>query len=118
LLETAQTLTLLMATRVAIAEGRVMTDQFAAGWYSDPAGTPRLRYFDGYAWTEQYAALTPAAWAPPQPLSMPIQRQERIWWKRKRILIPVAVIGIVAINAANTPRSNQVATSPATTIPT
>ncbi len=101
-----------------------MTDQFAAGWYSDPAGTPRLRYFNGHEWTEQYAALTPAAWPPPQTLSQPIkpsmsvERRERSWWKRKRVLIPVAVLGLVAINAANTPRSSQVATPPATTIPT
>lgn len=95
-----------------------MTDQFIAGWYSDPAGTPRLRYFDGHAWTEHYAALTPAAWAPPQMPSKPIERQEHSWWKRKRVLIPVAVLGMVAINAANTPKSNQVATPPATTIAT
>ncbi len=94
-----------------------MTDQFAAGWYSDPAGTRRLRYFDGHAWTEQYAALTPAAWAPPQTSSMPIAPQERTWWKRKRMLIPIAAISIVVINAANTPKSNRVA-SPATTIAT
>jgi Excalibur calcium-binding domain/Protein of unknown function (DUF2510) len=95
-----------------------MTDQFAAGWYPDPAGTPRLRYFDGHAWTEQYAALAPAAWPPPQTASAPIKRQERAWWKRKRVLIPAAVMGIVVINVANTPRSVRVATSPATTIAT
>lgn len=25
-----------------------------AGWYSDPAGTPQQRYFDGTDWTEHY----------------------------------------------------------------
>jgi hypothetical protein len=95
-----------------------MTDQFAAGWYPDPSGTPRLRYFDGHAWTEHYAALAPAAWAPPQTSNAPIERQKRGSWKRKRVLIPAAVIAIGVINVANTPRSNRVATSPATTIAT
>ena len=93
-----------------------MTDQFAAGWFPDPAGTPRLRYFDGHAWTEHHAALTPAAWPPPQTSSIAVERQARTWWKRKRALIPTAVVGLLAINAANTPRANRVATSPATTI--
>ena len=29
----------------------------AAGWYSDPSGTPGQRYFDGTDWTEHQAAL-------------------------------------------------------------
>jgi Domain of unknown function (DUF4352)/Protein of unknown function (DUF2510) len=28
-----------------------------AGWYPDPSGAPRQRYFDGKAWTENYAPL-------------------------------------------------------------
>jgi Protein of unknown function (DUF2510) len=27
----------------------------AAGWYPDPAGAPRQRYFDGQEWTERYS---------------------------------------------------------------
>jgi Excalibur calcium-binding domain/Protein of unknown function (DUF2510) len=95
-----------------------MTDQFAPGWYPDPAGTPRLRYFDGHTWTEQYAALIPAAWPPPSAPGTPIKQPARAGWKRKRVLIPAAVIGLLAINAVNTPRSSRVATSPSTTIAT
>jgi hypothetical protein len=101
-----------------------MTDQYAAGWYPDPAGIPQLRYFDEHGWTEQYAALMPTAWPPPQPQpqpqpsSMPVKQQARTWWKRKRVLIPAAAIGLLAINAANSPRPNSVATPPVTTIAT
>ena len=28
-----------------------------AGWYADPEGRPMNRYWDGAAWTEQYAPL-------------------------------------------------------------
>ena len=31
-----------------------------ADWYPDPAGSGRLRYFDGSAWTEHYSAPAPA----------------------------------------------------------
>lgn len=29
----------------------------APGWYPDPSGAPRQRYFDGHAWVEHYAPL-------------------------------------------------------------
>lgn len=38
----------------------------APGWYPDPAGAPRQRYWDGQRWTEQYQPLTSSknyAWA-------------------------------------------------------
>ena len=46
-----------------------MTDQNsstpAAGWYPDPAGTPRTRWWDGTRWTENYSEpATPAAATP------------------------------------------------------
>jgi hypothetical protein len=28
-----------------------------SGWYPDPGGAPRQRYFDGSAWTEHYAPV-------------------------------------------------------------
>lgn len=37
----------------------------APGWYPDPAGTLRQRYFDGRNWTENYAPLPQGAGRPP-----------------------------------------------------
>ena len=36
-----------------------------AGWYPDPAGTPRQRWWDGGAWTEHYNEVPVAAAAQP-----------------------------------------------------
>ena len=41
----------------------------AAGWYPDPAGTSRTRWWDGTRWTENYSA--PAAQAAATPWSTP-----------------------------------------------
>jgi hypothetical protein len=38
-----------------------------AGWYPDPSGEPRRRYWDGAAWTEHVAPLPP----PPTPHAWP-----------------------------------------------
>ncbi len=35
------------------------------GWYPDPSGAPRQRYFDGRAWTEHYSAPTQQLAGPP-----------------------------------------------------
>lgn len=32
-------------------------EQPMAGWYPDPEGKPMLRYWDGGAWTEQFAPM-------------------------------------------------------------
>ena len=41
------------------------------GWYPDPAGDPtRLRYYDGYQWTDQYTAN------PQQPAASPYVTQQ------------------------------------------
>ena len=38
-----------------------------AGWYPDPQDPRYLRYWDGAAWTDQVAALSPGATPPPLP---------------------------------------------------
>jgi len=37
------------------------------GWYSDPAGGPGQRWWDGYAWTDTVVLPTPPPPPPPQP---------------------------------------------------
>ncbi len=43
------------------------TGQPAAGWYPDPDGTGQQRYYDGTAWTANYAPGAGAAEAAPPP---------------------------------------------------
>ena len=35
-----------------------------AGWFPDPSGQPMLRYWDGAAWTEQFAPMSAPPLAP------------------------------------------------------
>ncbi|MEO3794452.1 DUF2510 domain-containing protein [Nonomuraea sp. B10E15] len=48
-----------------------MTTQTPAGWYPDPYGEPRLRWWDGSQWTDATHAQEPAAGAPQQPVTGP-----------------------------------------------
>src|SRR5213080_2855878 len=38
----------------------------SAGWYADPAGSPHLRWWDGYQWTAHLAAYPAATASVPQ----------------------------------------------------
>ena len=40
--------------------------QPAPGWYPDPAGSPRLRWWNGGMWTEQYQPIPTQRQAMPQ----------------------------------------------------
>lgn len=41
------------------------------GWHPDPAGTGRLRWWDGRAWTDQFSTPYPPAYAPGQQVPGP-----------------------------------------------
>lgn len=58
-----------------------MTAPTPAGWYPDPSGMPRLRYFDGRMWTEHYS--------PQARLPVPQQNKRAVW--------PWIVGGVVAL---------------------
>lgn len=50
-----------------------------AGWYPDPAGSPRSRWFDGTQWTDHYApppVTAPQVPQPPQPNFAPQAPQQ------------------------------------------
>ncbi len=62
-----------------------------AGWYADPDGEHRLRYWDGYQWTEHRkgAAGSPDAGAVDDGATVDEAPNERRWYQRKRLLLPV-----------------------------
>lgn len=62
-----------------------MADTTPAGWYPDPAGSGRQRFFDGIRWTDSfapYSAPAPApapASEPPRPPSQGTMKRTRLW---------------------------------------
>jgi hypothetical protein len=76
-----------------------------AGWYPDPAGTGRLRWFDGATWTEQYQApAIPGSIPTPAgpPLAPPTAPRKRSWFARHKVLtgLGAAVVLVVVISVA------------------
>jgi len=80
-----------------------MNTQAPAGWYPQPDGTQR--YWDGAAWTEHVepaTATVPVAVPAPGPVPefAAVSTDTRPLWKKKRIIVPGAVVvGILAISA-------------------
>lgn len=62
------------------------TPQNPAGWYPDPTGGANQRYFDGFRWTDHYAAPVVAA-APTA-----IRPAPGLWWAAP-VLAVLALIG-------------------------
>jgi hypothetical protein len=97
------------APEVATPNNNIPT--YAAGWYSDTNVPGTERYFDGTAWTDQTRPLAFAAGSTPTVAETPVKRP---WYKRKPIIIPVAIVGGIIvlsgiINAVNGGGSEQVA---------
>lgn len=87
------------------------TTTYAAGWYADANELGTERYYDGIAWTSQTRPATAAAVATPPVAEAPVKKA---WYKRKGIIIPVALVGGIillssVINAANGGGSDSVA---------
>lgn len=78
-----------------------MTAPGAPGWYPDPWGTPKQRWFDGVAWT-------PSVWPPDTPAETPVQgRTARPGIEEERRLarlvagaMPIAASAYVATSIA------------------
>lgn len=85
-----------------------MTASPSPGWYVDPSGPGRLRYWDGRAWTPGVAPLPPHRPAPdpgPPPLDRAVAAQQasdpRPWGWRP-VLLPCAAVAVVAALATAT----------------
>jgi hypothetical protein len=70
-----------------------VTEQTPAGWYPDPANTGQQRYWDGTAWTDQFA---PGA-APNVPSTAAAKKPfyKRTWFIVLAVLVGLGVIGNV-----------------------
>jgi hypothetical protein len=72
-----------------------MTNEAAAGWYSQADGSQR--YWDGHDWTEHTTAAVQS-----EPVTV-AAAEPRPWWKKKRFIIPGAVvaafIGLIFVGA-------------------
>ncbi|WP_392542466.1 Ltp family lipoprotein [Oryzobacter telluris] len=72
-----------------------------AGWY--PQADGRQRYWDGAQWTEHFA---PGGTQQPQAMSaagataIPAGASARPWFKKKRFIIPGALVGLVILGSA------------------
>lgn len=83
-----------------------------AGWY--PQNDGRQRYWDGEQWTDHFAPLTTAAADAAAPaLSAGVAK--RAWFKKKRVVIPAAVIALALFGAAVTPDDATTPVSASTT---
>ena len=73
----------------------------APGWYPDPSDPSRQRYFDGKAWTENYAPFG----APTPGIRQPAKPGKQQWnWKwiagvgaAAVVLIAIAILGFPAL---------------------
>ncbi|MCR2799480.1 Ltp family lipoprotein [Microbacterium sp. zg-Y818] len=80
---------------------------FAAGWYADVKAPGTERWYDGTAWTEHVRPISApgtVAAAPTAPhadaVSAPVapaNASKRPWFKRKGIVIPVAIVGGIIV---------------------
>ncbi|MFT4134970.1 Ltp family lipoprotein [Microbacterium sp.] len=81
---------------------------YAAGWYVDTTVPGTERWYDGTTWTDR---VRPAA---PQIQPQSATAAKRRWYKRKALVIPVAVIGGIVVvsgiaGALGGERNNDVA---------
>jgi hypothetical protein len=70
------------------------------GWYPDPDGESRLRYFDGSSWTTKYAPMPATSAGPPPPTTAPFENVSSTWSQRPKWLVPALIVGgVVALIA-------------------
>ena len=67
-----------------------------AGWY--PQADGRQRYWDGTQWTEHFAPGTANQTAGAAPAAA--AATARPWFKKKRFIIPGALVGVFIVGSA------------------
>lgn len=80
-----------------------MTDKTPAGWYDNPDGSNTFRYFDGDKWTDHTSPKAGGESPPESDLQGVVDEGEsgpRPWFKKKRFIIPAALVVIVVLGAA------------------
>jgi hypothetical protein len=93
----------------------------APGWYPDPSGVSRQRYFDGKQWTDSYAPYATAATPPPPPgQSTPAPKASSLdWWRQRSttqrwLLGGGAGIAVLLLVIPNAMGANNKPNTPAT----
>ncbi|MDO7882351.1 DUF2510 domain-containing protein [Antiquaquibacter soli] len=77
-----------------------------AGWYPDPAGTPRARWWDGTAWTDTYQQPLPPA-APRPVLVAPAGTNPTTPWIWVIVVTAAAVAVVTFLSATGTPTTER-----------
>lgn len=80
-----------------------------AGWYPQEDG--RQRYWDGAQWTEHFAPGTAAA--PPAVEQSTLATSAKRWFKKKRLMIPAGVVGVIILGSALGSAGGDEPTTPA-----
>ncbi len=77
-----------------------------AGWYPQEDG--RQRYWDGAAWTDHFAPgaagsdapRVAGATSPQRPAATGATTAQRPWFKKKRVIIPAGLAGVIILGSA------------------
>jgi hypothetical protein len=100
----------------------------APGWYPDPSGVSRQRYFDGKQWTDSYAPYATAATPPPPPAqSTPAPKASSLdWWRQRSTTqrwllgggagIAVLLVAIPNAMGANNKPASSLSSSPTSSV--
>ncbi len=79
----------------------------APGWFPDPSDPRRQRYFDGRAWTENYAPFGPPAQAVGQPSKTGMSSGLKIGLGVGAVILALIVLGSIGNSGKNSSTSSN-----------